>query len=173
MTDYLKILYWTQITDDNVSFRPVFFFHPRVEILAFLEDRRYRNIPVAIRDTGGLYDGFHLATMDVATGLGACPADLDPTRPVYAATLASVSFTIYPATPGEFAVLMDGGGPPPTKEENVREAFEPAVETPVPAEPEETENACLARTSRKYWVFVVVFMLVLILLILLCFLPKK
>jgi len=109
MTEYLKILYWTQITDDNVSFRPVFFFHPRVDILAFLEDRRYRDIPIQIRNTNGLYDGFHYATMDIATGLGACPADLDPVKPVYAATLASLSFTLYPTAPfvGEFAVLMD------------------------------------------------------------------
>ncbi|NDE13983.1 hypothetical protein EBZ80_03540 [bacterium] len=177
MTEYLKILYWTQITDDNVSFRPVFFFHPRVDILAFLEDRRYRDIPIQIRNTNGLYDGFHYATMDIATGLGACPADLDPVKPVYAATLASLSFTLYPTAPfvGEFAVLMDA--PREKKDKDVLEAFQPAAPTPAPPtvqqESEETETACFKKSGTKYWVFVVVFFLVLILLILLCFLPKK
>jgi hypothetical protein len=184
-TEYLDILYWSQITDDNVSFRPVFFFHPRTDILAFLEDRRYRNIPVFVRNTDGLYDGFHWATMDKATGLGACPSDADPTVPVYAATLPSASFTVYPAPPfvGEFTVLMDGG-------ERVHEGFEEPVEEPPVApteelfteppvapieEPqeEEAEDVCLRKTGNKYYAFIIVFMLVLILLIVLCFLPKK
>lgn len=177
MTDYLEILYWSQITDDNVSFRPVFFFYPRVEILAFLEDRRYRDIPVSIRGTNGLYDGFHWATMDVATALGACPSDLDPTKPVYAATLASASFTIYPTAPfvGEFAVLTGGNAAEPGGD--VRESFEttalpeqPRPDTPPPTEEEEV---CVRKTGKKYRIFVAVFILVLILLILLCFLPKK
>jgi hypothetical protein len=104
----IKILYWSELSFDNVSFHPVFFFHPTLEILPFLEEKNYLNIPILIQNTNNLYDGLFYASIDKATSLGQCPVDFYKKKPIFSAKL-SVPFTIFPYHPyiGEFFVLID------------------------------------------------------------------
>ena len=100
----IKILYWTQLTFDNVSFTPVFFFKPNLELLTYINQNGYFNIPIVISGTNDLYDGFGYVTMDIATMPGGCPNDFEKSSVIYSCTLTNTIFTTYPYEPfiGEF-----------------------------------------------------------------------
>jgi hypothetical protein len=102
----IPILYWSQISNDNNVFHPVFFFHPTLPILAY-KKQFGEKCPIQIMGTNGIYDGWTWAVLDEAVSLGDCPTDLNPKKPIYAAFLPNVSFNIYPYEPfiGQFRLL--------------------------------------------------------------------
>lgn len=102
----IPILYWSQISNDNNVFHPVFFFHPTLPILAY-KKQFGEKCPIQIMGTNGIYDGWTWAVLDEAVSLGDCPTDLNPKKPIYAAFLSNVSFNIYPYEPfiGQFRLL--------------------------------------------------------------------
>ena len=118
----IKILYWTQLTFDNVSFTPVFFFKPNLELLTYINQNGYFNIPIFISGTNDLYDGFGYVTMDIATMPGGCPNDFEKSSVIYSCTMTNTIFTTYPYEPfiGEFKLFdptTDTGSSEPKKEE--------------------------------------------------------
>lgn len=93
----VPILYWAQVYSVDDTLIPVFFFHPTVEVLSFLRQRGYYNVPVTIRGTGGLYDGPRFVSIDNPTTVGRCPPNYNRDRPVLAAFL-DTPFTLYPVS---------------------------------------------------------------------------
>jgi len=104
----IHILYWSQLSFDNIQFTPVFFFHPTVDILPFLEEKNYLNIPILVQNTNGIYDGFYFVNIDRATNVKNVLSEYDTSYPIYSATL-SCPFTIFPYEPfiGEFLIIDD------------------------------------------------------------------
>lgn len=102
----IKILYWTPLTFDNVKFTPVFFFKPSLELLTFIEQHGFFNIPITISGTNNLYDGFTYVLMDIATMPGGCPNDFQKTPVIYSCTMSDTAWTVYPYEPfiGEFTI---------------------------------------------------------------------
>lgn len=104
----IHILYWSQLSFDNIQFNPVFFFHPTLDILPFLEEKNYLNIPILVQNTNGIYDGFYYVNIDRATNIKNVLSDYDTSYPIYSATL-NCPFTIFPYEPfiGEFFFIND------------------------------------------------------------------
>lgn len=102
----IKILYWTPLTFDNTKFTPVFFFKPSLEMLTFIEQHGFFNIPIIISGTNNLYDGFTYVLMDIATMPGGCPNDFQKTPVIYSCTMNDTAWTVYPYEPftGEFTI---------------------------------------------------------------------
>jgi hypothetical protein len=102
----IKILYWTPLTFDNTKFTPVFFFKPSLELLTFIEQHGFFNIPITISGTNNLYDGFTYVLMDIATMPGGCPNDFQKTPVIYSCTMSDTAWTVYPYEPfiGEFTI---------------------------------------------------------------------
>jgi hypothetical protein len=99
----VSILYWAQVYSVDDTLIPVFFFHPTVDILSFLRQTGYVNVPIRIEGTRGLYDGVHYARIDNPTTIGRCPPNYNPDRPVLAAFLET-PFTMYPVSPGHVSI---------------------------------------------------------------------
>jgi hypothetical protein len=99
----VPILYWAQVYSVDDTLIPVFFFHPTMEILSFLRQTGYYNVPLRIQGTRGLYDGIHYVSIDNPTKLGRCPPNYNPDQPVLAAFL-NVPFTLYPPSSGTFSI---------------------------------------------------------------------
>ena len=99
----VSILYWAQVDAVDDTLIPVFFFHPTVEILSFLRQTGYYNVPIHVEGTRGLYDGVHYVRIDNPTTLGRCPPNYNPEKPVLAAFL-DTPFTRYPLSPGQFSI---------------------------------------------------------------------
>lgn len=102
----IKILYWTPLTFDNTKFTPVFFFKPNLELLTYIEQNGYFNIPITISGTNKLYDGFTYVLMDIATMPGGCPNDFHDSPVIYSCTMNDTAWTVYPYEPfiGEFTI---------------------------------------------------------------------
>lgn len=100
----IKILYWSQITLDNTTFTPVFFFTPSLDFLTYIGKYGYLNVPISISKTNGLYDGNTFVTIDKSTSKGGYPND--DNGMIYSATLNNTEFNIYPYEPfiGEFKI---------------------------------------------------------------------
>uniref|UniRef100_A0A6C0K196 Uncharacterized protein n=1 Tax=viral metagenome TaxID=1070528 RepID=A0A6C0K196_9ZZZZ len=103
----IKILYWTQLTYDNVEFNPVFFIKPSLEAVSYIKQYGFLNVPIIISGTNKLYDGFGYATFDIATMPGGCPNDFQPTELIYSISLRNTVFTVYPYEPfiGEVQII--------------------------------------------------------------------
>lgn len=95
----VKILYWTQLTFDNVQFNPVFFIKPSIEFVSYIKQHGFLNVPILITGTNKLYDGFAYATFDIATMPGGCPNDFQPSTLIYSVSLRNTVFTVYPYEP--------------------------------------------------------------------------
>jgi hypothetical protein len=95
----IKILYWTQLTYDNVQFNPVFFIKPSLEAVSYIKQYGFLNVPIIISGTNKLYDGFGYATFDIATMPGGCPNDFQPSELIYSISLRNTVFTVYPYEP--------------------------------------------------------------------------
>lgn len=125
----IKILYWTQLTFDNTVFTPVFFFKPNLELLTYINQNGFFNIPILISGTNDLYDGFGYVTMDIATMPGGCPNDFSDSTVIYSCTMKNTVFTTYPVEPfiGEFKLfdpLLDSEFPKEKpQEEEIKENF--------------------------------------------------
>jgi hypothetical protein len=102
----IKILYWTPLTFDGTKFTPVFFFKPNLELLTYIEQNGYFNIPITISGTNKLYDGFTYVLMDIATMPGGCPNDFQDSPVIYSCTMNDTAWTVYPYEPfiGEFTI---------------------------------------------------------------------
>jgi hypothetical protein len=103
----IKILYWTQLTYDNVQFNPVFFIKPSLEAVSYIKQYGFLNVPIIISGTNKLYDGFGYATFDIATMPGGCPNDFQPSELIYSISLRNTVFTVYPYEPfiGEVQII--------------------------------------------------------------------
>jgi hypothetical protein len=95
----IKILYWTQLTFDNVQFNPVFFIKPTIEAVSYIKQHGFLNVPIRITGTNKLYDGFGYATFDIATMPGGCPNDFQDSNLLYSVALRNTVFTVYPYEP--------------------------------------------------------------------------
>lgn len=102
----LKILYWSQLSLDNITFVPVFFFQPDQKILPILRSYNFLNVPVFIQNTNGIYDGYYTINVDITTPRNNFNIDYDISKPIYAAQM-DCPFTIYPYQPfiGEFSII--------------------------------------------------------------------
>jgi hypothetical protein len=179
----MKILYWAQLSYNNNTFMPVFFFNPDFNMKMYTNQFGFLDVPIYINGTNGLYDGYHYATINKATNLGGCPPDFCKEPLIFSATLNNVSFTIYPLDNGQIFLanqqIFDTSTSSQNKtitssaqtdeipSESIKENFEHSIDD-LKEKPIIKENFSSDNFSNSY-ILIICFFLLLIIIIIICF----
>lgn len=181
----MKILYWAQLSYNNNTFMPVFFFNPDFNIKMYTNQFGFLDVPIYINGTDGLYDGYHYATMNKATNLGGCPSDFCKEPLIFSATLNNTSFTIYPLKTGQIFLVnqkivnttfpnntismqTEMNDKNPSVNESIKENFEsPSIKQNFKKSIIK-ENFSSNNFSNSY-ILIICFFLLLIIIIIICF----
>lgn len=100
----INILYWSQISSQENTTIPIFFFYPTLDFLNFINQFGSSDIPIYI--TGNdLYSGLCYGCCDKTAPLGNCLYD-QPSfdKQTYVFYITNRDFTAYPQNAGSFEI---------------------------------------------------------------------
>jgi hypothetical protein len=176
----MKISAWKEINTPD-GLRPVIFFNPSLDFLAFVRNNGVLNIPIKIHGSF-FYDGVYMVNINKVTNVNFCSSS----SPMYSCVLGR-DFTFIPPNLGTVEIAQIFKEPlefEPSEDETVvvpppapqAEAPEPLaeVEEPSPSPsplPSPTPSASPSPTKNpmRLWYIIVIF-IIIILILLACFL---